>query len=82
MFSSNGDQYLCPSNWNLWTLWNTQQGHIDAAIVTRSSNIREQFCFVSGWQNDSIQLARTATGLVAALRVGSFMFFRSLRQGR
>jgi len=33
VFLQNGDQYLCPlESVNLWTLWNTQQGHIDAAI--------------------------------------------------
>lgn len=43
MFSDDGNRYLCSANWNMWTLWDTNQGHVDVVVITRSSNVKDQF---------------------------------------
>ncbi|MEP3481428.1 MAG: WD40 repeat domain-containing protein [Fuerstiella sp.] len=43
MFSDDGHHYLSPANWNMWTLWDTEQGHIEVAIITSGSNLKDHF---------------------------------------
>ena len=42
-FSDDGRRYLSPANWNMWTLWNTENGHVDVAIITSNSNSTGHF---------------------------------------
>lgn len=42
-FSDDGRRYLSPANWNMWTLWDTENGHVDVAIISSNSNSAGQF---------------------------------------
>lgn len=51
MFSDDGRRYLSQANWNLWTLWNTENGHVDVAIITSLSNVKDQFALSADGQS-------------------------------
>lgn len=51
LFSDDGSRYLSPANWNMWTLWDTEQGHVDVAIITSVSNSKDQFALSTDGQS-------------------------------
>ncbi|TWU33266.1 WD40 repeat domain-containing protein [Novipirellula artificiosorum] len=50
-FSDDGRRYLSPANWNLWTLWDTDNGHVDVAILTSLTNSKDQFALSADGQS-------------------------------
>lgn len=46
-FSDDGHRYLSVENWNMWTLWDTEHGHVDVAIITNTSNSKDQFALAA-----------------------------------
>lgn len=51
MFSDDGHHYLSPANWNMWTLWNTEKGEVDVAIIASGSNLKDQFALSADGQS-------------------------------